>query len=687
MRTRCGLVAVLLAGCACCARGESPLNIPDPVLKEAIERALWISDPTPTDMLSLTQLSYVEDWGEQERGIASLTGLEYAENLRSLTLRFNTFSDISALAGLTNLTSLELSQNRISDISPLSGLTELCYLNLHGNSFSDISPLSGLSQLEVLILRFNNISDLQGLGSLTKLRELDLGENQISDISGLSGLGRLSNLRLWRNTISDISPLSSLGELRTLDLSRNQISDISALGALRKLQSVDLTSNQIRDLSALCGLTSLSSLRLRDNPLSSEAYDVQIPRIVANNPGVFIEQESHAGRLLSLSSTPGGSVIDPGEGTFTYELNEIVRIEAKAVSGFTFAGWSGNLSSNKNPASIAMSQDYAIKARFLSPRAGIYVDDDAPNDPAPGDPTINDPEADGSPERPIATIQGAIDVAQNGAVVYVLPGVYRENINFLGKKIQLIAMDPRNPDAGPSATIEGIGGGPVVIIGDGSGAQCGLSGFVITRGRGDTVAAIDCSGSHPQISHCLIVGNRCSDPNGAVLRFHQSRAVLTQCTIADNYAGADGAGLVHEDSDITVTNSIFWNNRPVEILCRDDNRPFIRYCCVRGWWPDLGNTHSDPLLARPGRWTDPADPSVSLAPGDPGAVWLDGDYHLKSQTGRWDPAVGSWVRDAATSPAIDAGDPAGPVGQEPSPNGRIVNMGVFGGTAEASMSR
>jgi hypothetical protein len=45
------------------------------------------------------------------------------------------------------------------------------------------------------------------------------------------------------------------------------------------------------------------------------------------------------------------------------------------------------------------------------------------------------------------------------------------------------------------------------------------------------------------------------------------------------------------------------------------------------------------------------------------------------------------VRDLVTSPAIDAGDPAGPVGQEPLPHGGVVNMGVYGGTAEASKSR
>jgi hypothetical protein len=50
------------------------------------------------------------------------------------------------------------------------------------------------------------------------------------------------------------------------------------------------------------------------------------------------------------------------------------------------------------------------------------------------------------------------------------------------------------------------------------------------------------------------------------------------------------------------------------------------------------------------------------------------------------PKQRSWVEDDATSPCIDAGDPMSPVGYEPFPNGGIVNMGAYGGTAEASKS-
>jgi hypothetical protein len=64
----------------------------------------------------------------------------------------------------------------------------------------------------------------------------------------------------------------------------------------------------------------------------------------------------------------------------------------------------------------------------------------------------------------------------------------------------------------------------------------------------------------------------------------------------------------------------------------------------------------------------------------------NGDYHLKSQAGRWDASSESWVLDNVTSPCIDTGDPNSPVAFEPSPNGAVINLGTYGGTPEASKS-
>jgi L-ascorbate metabolism protein UlaG (beta-lactamase superfamily) len=80
------------------------------------------------------------------------------------------------------------------------------------------------------------------------------------------------------------------------------------------------------------------------------------------------------------------------------------------------------------------------------------------------------------------------------------------------------------------------------------------------------------------------------------------------------------------------------------------------------------------------------DPNKIVEPNDPNASWVDGDYHLKSQAGRWQPKTQSWVLDPVTSLCIDAGRLTDPVGLEPFPNGGIINMGAYGGTIQASKS-
>ncbi len=94
-----------------------------------------------------------------------------------------------------------------------------------------------------------------------------------------------------------------------------------------------------------------------------------------------------------------------------------------------------------------------------------------------------------------------------------------------------------------------------------------------------------------------------------------------------------------------------------------------------------GNLNFDPDFATPGHIDDNNTPWNYMDD-----LYILGDYHLKSQAGRFDPNSGSWVVDDITSPCIDAGDPNTPVGDEPFPNGGRINIGAYGGTAEASKS-
>ena len=64
----------------------------------------------------------------------------------------------------------------------------------------------------------------------------------------------------------------------------------------------------------------------------------------------------------------------------------------------------------------------------------------------------------------------------------------------------------------------------------------------------------------------------------------------------------------------------------------------------------------------------------------------NGDYHLRSERGRYWPEHDIWVLDTVTSPCIDRGDPNDSAFSERTPNGGRINIGAYGGTAYASMS-
>ena len=213
------------------------VNIPDPNLRNAIERALGKARGatiTADEMTRLTQLD------AKNKNITNLTGLEAATNLRNLKLQENSISDISPIAGLTQMVFLYLRDNSISDISPLSRLTQLIVLQIGGNRISNISPLAGLTNLAGLGLGRNNITDISPLSRLTKLTSLGLHSNSISNISAIEKLTKLNEIFLYDNSISDLSPLVANTGLRNGDqvfVKENPLSSLSINTHIPTLQS------------------------------------------------------------------------------------------------------------------------------------------------------------------------------------------------------------------------------------------------------------------------------------------------------------------------------------------------------------------------------------------------------------------------------------------------------------------
>ncbi|MCP4262560.1 MAG: serine hydrolase [Planctomycetes bacterium] len=296
----------------------------------------------------------------------------------------------------------------------------------------------------------------------------------------------------------------------------------------------------------------------------------------------------------------------------------------------------------------------------------------------------------GNPDGPVenasigvrySTIQTAVDHAEDGEIIIIDPGIYHETIDLTDKDIILCSADSNLPSAATHTVLLGDGTIPVVLL-SGNTQVCTLQGLTVKGGS----VGIRVVGGTVKITGCCIVEN-----NGAGLELlDEAQPSINNCLVANNSGAGiampsktEGRKLLHSSPNVLnctivengqeailnghpiIANSILYNNvTSLDMAQISSDLASVTYSDVQGGWPGEGNIVTDPLF-------------VDLE---------NGDYHLKSQAGRWDLTSQSWIVDDVTSPCIDAGDPSTPVDSEPLNNGGVINMGAYGGTSEASKS-
>ncbi|MFC1676262.1 right-handed parallel beta-helix repeat-containing protein [Planctomycetota bacterium] len=183
---------------------------------------------------------------------------------------------------------------------------------------------------------------------------------------------------------------------------------------------------------------------------------------------------------------------------------------------------------------------------------------------------------------------------------------------------------------------------------------------------------INCIKSSPVITNCTITGNRAEVFGGGICAYDSSHPTLVNCILSNNMA-QDGFEIALLDGEPSSLTTLYSNIRTGQAGAHIDSN------CVLNW--GLGNIIADPYFVEPGYWdtnSTPTDMDDDL--------WVDGDYHLKSQGWRWDSDTNDWTWDDVTSRCIDAGNPGFDPAYELLPNSSSrINMGVYGGTSEASI--
>jgi len=190
----------------------------------------------------------------------------------------------------------------------------------------------------------------------------------------------------------------------------------------------------------------------------------------------------------------------------------------------------------------------------------------------------------------------------------------------------------------------------------------------------------NCAGT---IRNNIIAGNRAERDGGGL--YNCTKAILNN-TIVGNVAGDLGGGLSQCPS--TVRNNIIAFNAATLAggIYGPCSNTYNAYWSNAGGnfgggptW-GLGDISVDPRFAVNGYWDDNG---TADADDD---FWVNGDYHLRSRIGRWSVAARQWIADDFTSQCIDAGSPSSDWSAELWPHGQRINLGVYGGTPQASLS-
>jgi Right handed beta helix region/WD40-like Beta Propeller Repeat len=310
-------------------------------------------------------------------------------------------------------------------------------------------------------------------------------------------------------------------------------------------------------------------------------------------------------------------------------------------------------------------------------------------------PDPNGPISNPNTDQRFNSIQCAIDWAEFRDEIVLTPGTYRESIslrdkelvirssepNGLATEVTLIQGDPATPviELGGYGRLENLSivGGSIGVVCTGPSAS--MSHCRILQNRDDGIHVS--SDTHLELSNCIIAAN-----GGAGIRVFArdgrrtiyGRCTIANCTIAQNTLEA----IAGEGGESTIANSIVYFNGSGSDMTQIDGTPLsVTYCSIEGGAAGEGSVDVDPFFASLGFW------DANVTPEDPNDdFWMAGDYHLKSQIGRYVPASGDWAWDDVTSPCIDAGDSDTAWSLEPQPNGTCINIGAYGGTTQASLS-
>lgn len=199
------------------------------------------------------------------KGLKESESLKHLKYLKKLKIQNEEPGILENIGDMRELRYLDLQGNNINNINNLKNIKNLQYLDLSSNKITDITPLESLEMIQALKITHNEVRDITPLQGKQNLKTLELNDNEIEKIDALKTLQQIENLELSNNKIKNIESLQNLNNIKYLGISSNEIKDLRPIQNLSKLENLFVYSNQITDISAIKTLKNLKELDLSYN--------------------------------------------------------------------------------------------------------------------------------------------------------------------------------------------------------------------------------------------------------------------------------------------------------------------------------------------------------------------------------------------------------------------------------------
>ena len=182
-----------------------------------------------------------------------------------------------------------------------------------------------------------------------------------------------------------------------------------------------------------------------------------------------------------------------------------------------------------------------------------------------------------------SAIQAAIIASANYDSILVYPGIYYENIDYMGKTIVIgsLYMITGEDEYIHSTIIDGNENGSVVTLENNEGEGTTINGFVIRNGNSINGGGIYIDDAFINIIKCVVKNNFALSFTGGVACKNESNVFLSGTTIKDNYCQNRYGGLtINHETQVTFDQvnlcSIYGNYAPDHCdihICVDQEDP------------------------------------------------------------------------------------------------------------------